>query len=476
MKMGNTVIPQLAEFTEELSFGDLPPDIIDESKRIILDAIGCTLGGTTHEKGLIGVEFARSFRGSPEATVIGYGDRLSCLGAAFANAELMNALDFDPILPPGHVTPYVLPTALAVGESKGKSGKELILVTALAHEISYRIGKAMDYLRDIKEGKVVRIPVFGYSSSIFGSVAGVGKLKGFDKQTLANAMGLAGSICPANTQKAWQMHAPSTTVKYTVAGWLNLGALTAAGMAELGHRGDIRILDDEWGFGRFIGSTRWEPDVIIADLGKKWLFTPFVSYKPYPFCRNMATPLDCLIHLVEENDIKPEEIESIHALTEGFAMEPVWLNRIIERPSDAQFSMAHGLALVAHRIPPGPRWQDMDVVMNPSILKLMDKVTCDVHPDYVKALEENPTARPSKVEIRARGKVFVEERLYPKGSPSPLPETYSTTNELIAKFKTNASRMLLPQKIEAAVDMLLKLEDIKDISDLLKLVSLRNGV
>lgn len=52
------------------------------------------------------------------------------------------------------MTPYVLPGAIAVGESRHSSGKELVAAVALSHEMSNRIGKAMDYLRDMKDGKM----------------------------------------------------------------------------------------------------------------------------------------------------------------------------------------------------------------------------------------------------------------------------------------------------------------------------------
>jgi len=54
--MDKPVITQLAEFVDALRFEDLPNDVVEESKRIILDSIGCAIGGITHDKGKIGLE------------------------------------------------------------------------------------------------------------------------------------------------------------------------------------------------------------------------------------------------------------------------------------------------------------------------------------------------------------------------------------------------------------------------------------
>ncbi|MFC2066584.1 MmgE/PrpD family protein [Chloroflexota bacterium] len=468
-----TVITGLSDFAAGLKFEDLPSDVVDEARRIILDSIGCGLAGVTHDRSKAGLAFARQFGGLPQATVIGYGDRLSNIGAAFANGELINALDLDAVLPPGHVSPMVFPAPLAVGENLGSSGKELIVATALAHEMSFRFGKAMVNQRDVRDGKISFPAVMGYNSTIFGATAAVGKIKKFDTMLMANALGIAGSIAPVNSMTAWVKHAPSSTIKYhQLAGLFSFSAITAASLAQLGHRGDICILDDEWGFWRFSGSSKWEPEWLTKDLGTKWLFPPFQLYKPYPHCRILHGSLDALIHIVRENNIKPEEIESIHAWVEAFCMEPVWNNRVIENPIDAQFSVAHGLSLAAHDIPPGPEWQDMETVMDPGILKLMDRVTYELHPDYTRAIEEDPRSRLSRVAVKARGKTFTEERRYPKGTPSPIPETFFTTDELVAKFEHNAQRALPARKIAPAWDAILKLEGMDNISELMKLVSI----
>jgi 2-methylcitrate dehydratase PrpD len=151
--MTRTIAEQLADFTANADFTSLPAEVVNESKRLVLDSLGCGLAAVGHPKGRIGIEYGQMTGGSgSDATIIGTSHRVSVFGAAFANGELINALDFDAVLPPGHVTPYVLPGALAVGESLGVSGKDLIVAVALAHEMSYRFGKAMDYHRVLKDG------------------------------------------------------------------------------------------------------------------------------------------------------------------------------------------------------------------------------------------------------------------------------------------------------------------------------------
>ncbi|MFC1963776.1 MmgE/PrpD family protein [Chloroflexota bacterium] len=468
----DTIITRLADFTAQTKYEDLPPEAVEESKRIILDSIGCALAGATSEKGKGGLALARQFGGVAEATVIGFGDKVSVWGAAFANGELINSLDYDALLFPGHLTPFMLPAYLAAAESRHSSGKELLLTNALAHEISHRIGRAMTYLRDINNGREAFPPVFGYSCSIFGGAAGVGRIKGFDAGLLADAMGMAGQISPAHSMTAWAKHTPSTLAKYLVAGWLAQGCLTAASLAELRYRGDIDILEGEFGYWRYMGSTKWEPQLITDQLGKEWRFQAGQIYKPYPHCRVMHGPFDCLLYILEENDIKPEEIESITIWGDNVCDEPIWTSPIVETQADAQFSMAHGVSVAAHRIPPGPEWQDYETIMSPSVLALMERITIKPHPGFVDAILKEPLSRMSKAEVKARGKTFTEERRYPKGTPSPQPETFMTNEELIAKFKHNAQRILPWHKIDAAVEAVMEIEHMDDVSRLMNLVAI----
>lgn len=474
-----TNVEALASFTFQTNFEQLPSQVTEESKRLLIDSIGCALGGLIHPKGQIGVQYAKLQGAGVEgqqATVLGTGDRVAASAAAFANGELINALDFDAILPPGHVSPYVIPCALAAAEIAKSNGKDLIAAIAISHEMSNRIGKALDYLRDVKDGKPSPPAVFGYSSTVFGAAAAAGKVKGHSQTLLTNALGIAGSMAPVNTQWSWSLHTPTATVKYGLAGAVTQAAMAASTLAELGHTGDIQMLDDgEHGFRKMIGSLRWAPERITKDIGQHWYFPNEQSYKPYPHCRILHGPLDVLIQVIEANGIKPSEIENIRAWVEGWVMEPLWTNTNIEHVTQAQFSMAHGLALGAHLIPSGKSWQKPEVVFDPSVLALMEKVECIEHPDYSSMIAANPASRPTRIEVRARGQVFVGESLYPKGSPTPDPTTRMTDAEISAKFTRNAEGVLTDAQIKSFLDRLWCLELESDISNLLPLLSPQAG-
>jgi 2-methylcitrate dehydratase PrpD len=470
-----TVIDQLAEFTASTCLETLPAGVVEECKRVLLDSIGCALGGHSHPKGTIALDYARQLGpgvAGAQASVLGSQDRLSAAAAAFANSELINALDFDAILPPGHVSPYVIPGALAAAEAAGASGAQLLSALAVGHEISNRMGKGLDYLRDVKDGKPAPPPVHGYASTIFGATAAISKVRSHARQLGAHAMAIAASMAPMNAQWSWSMHVPTASIKYAVGGALVQAAWTGAALAELGHTGDRRLLDDAgFGWARMSGSSRWEPDSVLPGLGRDWGFPAEQTYKPYPHCRSQHGPMQLVRELVAEHGLRPAEITRIHAWVEGHVMHELWLNRTIDHVTIGQFSVAHGLAMAAHMFPPDKSWQSPDRVFDPSVLALMDKVSFEAHPDYAKLLLSNAASRPARVEISARGQRYVAERRWAKGTPSPDPATFMSNDELSQKFIGNAQGVLPLSQAAQAVDCIWRLESVRNVEELMVLLT-----
>jgi 2-methylcitrate dehydratase PrpD len=467
--MESTLARSLAEFSEAVTCSDLPPEVIEESKRVLLDSVGCALAAVNEPRGRMGIRFGviAGGDGGP-ASIFGTTQRTSTVGAAFANAELICTLDFDAVLPPGHVSPFVLPSILAEAEARSISGGRVLEAIAISHEMSLRFGKAMDYTRDPQTGQLPPSGVFGYSPAIFGATAGVGHIMRQSRETLANGLGIAASISMVNSARAWMAHAPATTIKPTMAGPIAQLALTAAYMAELGHRGDVEILDDvQVGYPKFIGSSRWEPAVLLDGLGTKWRFPNESTYKPYPHCRINHGPVQLVSALVEEHGIRPDEISAIRAWGEAWVQQPVWMNEVIDDVVDAQFSLPHGIAMAAHLVPAGREWQDPTRVHSDSVMSLMRRTTFLPHPDYAEALRSNSAARPTRVEVDARGQTYSGERLFPRGTPSPDPSTFISTGELVEKFLSNAAGVIEDDSAERVVDLVMHLEGITDVAEVL---------
>ena len=465
-----SIATTLARFAADIRFEDLPPDVVTESKRILLNSLGCALAAVDLDKGRIGIEFAGILGSSDQtATIFGSPQRSSIFGAAFANGELINALDFDAILPPGHVSPYVLPGALAVAEADRASGRDLVLAVAIAHEMSNRFGKAMDYIRDVVDGEFRMPPVLGYTSTIFGATAAVMRLRRTDADATAHALAIAAAITPVNSHRSWLEHTPVATIKYTMAGPVTQAALTAAHMAFLGHRGDPAVFDDaEFGYRRFIGSGRWQPERLVAGIGRDWRFQRENSFKVYPHCRAPHGLIDLLVGILDENGLATSEIDAVRAWGEGHVERACWTTKAINDPVDAQFSTTHGLAVGAQHLPNSKIWQSPEVVFAPHVLGLMDKITFHIHPDWASSIVNDPAARPSRVEVDARGRTFTATLRYPKGTPGAAGGVAMSEEELVEKFRLNALGVLDPDVTEEAIKSLMNLDAVDDVSAVLR--------
>lgn len=466
------VTQTVVDFAMETGFDDLPDEVKQESKRVLLDSLGCALGGIVTDKGRYAIRLARKLQGPPESTIIGIGDKVSSGSAAFANGELINALDMDAILsPPGHVAPYVIPACLALAESEWASGKDLILAIALGHEISIRIAAALTrmYSTD-SEGKLKVSDVFGFDSSILGGIIGCGKILELDREKMLHAMGIAAYATPIPAFIKWGMTPPAAMTKYTSTGWVSLAEVIAALLAEMGYTGDTSVLDGDYGFWKMFASDKWEPNIVTEKLGKEWQFLG-ISYKPYPCCRCMHGALDSFIEIMEENNLTPQDIESVGILAHPLDDLPLWQNVEITTHIDAQFSVPYNFAVAAYGINLGADWQDPRVMKDPRILDFMKKVSHGLHPDWGKARLQDPRSMLSSVEVTAKGQTFKKEKTWAKGDPSPE-EGKMKDEELEAKFRSNASKILDEHKIEEAVKTVFELEKAEDISELLEYLSL----
>jgi 2-methylcitrate dehydratase PrpD len=185
------VTEPILDFVEKYrNYENIPEKIIHEIKRALLDGLGNALGGLASDKGKIGAEMARMLGGPQDATVIGVGGKVSAAAAAFANAELLNGLDMDPI---PHVPPVVLPAILAVAEAEGISGREFLSALAVGLEIAQRLNSQFGMVMITSYAKYGKTPdVFSNGNeNIIGAAIGCAVAMGLDREKIAQALGIA---------------------------------------------------------------------------------------------------------------------------------------------------------------------------------------------------------------------------------------------------------------------------------------------
>ncbi len=321
--------------------GNAVPEAVREAARwLILDHLGCAIGGSTLQPGKILLELLGEQGGAPQATVFASGERTSLLNAIYLNSALSNLLDFDDTLA-GHPGGTAISPALNVGEQLGRSGAEIIEAIAFAYEIMIRVQNA-----GRPSPERYRL-VYGLSVwQTLGAVVAAGRLLRLDREQWRHALGLAAVNAPVPNMRKLGLELDERPFSWSKNnyGWASQGGVLGALLARRGFLGNDNILDSERGFWRMAGSDRWEPEAVLDGLGDSWQL-PRTGIKPYAACRWTHSAIDAVRLLREQHpDLMPEliaglELETFYEVARNLsAAEPTDI-------IDAQFSVRHVMAL-----------------------------------------------------------------------------------------------------------------------------------
>ncbi|HEX76730.1 MAG TPA: MmgE/PrpD family protein [Dehalococcoidia bacterium] len=477
------VMDRLTSFITRTQFNDLPEDVIHETKRVLLDSIGCALPGHAVERGKIAIGFAKKLGGSSgttRSTIIGTKDKVCPANAAFADGELINTLDFDALSRAGlHDTPTVISAPLTQAEAVGASGKDLILATALAFEISGRIKLAAPggYAASPEQGGKILFPeVGGNSPATLGGAAGAGKLLKLNQGKMGFAIAIAGYICPPNTlEQVGHSVRPVRMTKYTPPGWGAHTAVSSAMLADMGYTGDTSLFDGDFGFWRYTGALKgqWNTEKVVDGLGKSWFVQ--INYKQYPAGLCIAGALDKFIQIIGENDIRPEEIE--HVTLQPHPRVQFHGEAKLVTHDDYSFNPVYLLTCAAHRLAPTD-WHEEHVRQDVKIQKYMRWLTPkvsiapwdEIEKDFALAKLEDPRTYQQRCEVVAKGKTFRGVARHPKGGWW-AEDLRNTDEELVKKFVGNASKVLSSDKVNKAAQTIMQLEKLGNTAELLNILA-----
>ena len=290
----------LAQFAASLGYDDVPERVREHCKDLLLDALACALAGHQGEETHQMAALAGALAQSSEASVLG-GGRLSLAGATLLNGYLITATTMCDVhrATMTHVTPEVIPPALAIAEGDGNSGRDLLAAIAAGCEVTTRIGIGLDYPEFRKRG--------WHGPGVlgpFGAAAAVGRLRGFDAETMARAFGLAGSQA-AGTFAAWG----TPTVKFHQCRGA-LSGLMAALLAEQQFVATREFLTAKDGglFNTYTNGGRL--DLAIGDLGKRWELEQ-IALRLWPSASLMQGMNTALFEILAQHAVDPAKIKTV---------------------------------------------------------------------------------------------------------------------------------------------------------------------
>lgn len=274
-------LADLAVYAEETN---LPGEVRDYAEAITVDALANAVAGRTAETVAEFEAATRALAGSGRHAVCA-GQPLAAWAAAGQNAYQMTVHTMCDVYRPAlcHVTPEVVPAALAAAELAGASGSDFLLACAIGLEVTTRVCLALDY------------PAFrarGWHSpgvaGAIGAAAAAGRLLGLDAAGMTGCLGLAGA------QAAGTFVAMGTVaVKFHQANGARAG-LSAALYAARGFAGSRRVLTAADGGILSTYSGGGIPERACADLGRSWELGN-ISMRAYPAASTLQALVDCLL-------------------------------------------------------------------------------------------------------------------------------------------------------------------------------------
>ena len=298
---------KLAEFVKNISLTDVPTDVIDCSKLVLLDTLGAMMAASApkYSAGKILKEHIKSLGGVEESTIIGQGSKSSCVNAALVNGTLGYYCDNE-VYDPGtvmHTPAIIIPTCLAVGEREKADGRNFTVAFILGVEFGARVSSALN-------PRVLYDRGF-HPSSIAGSIGAAvaaGRLVGLESNQFSIALGLAAQ--QTSGLLAWKedFSENARPFNHSIAA---RNGLTAALLAKRGFGGPPDIFEGIYHiFRAYSKEDECDPGKLTMDLGRKFSITE-LAFKRYSCCAFLHPGLDALSVIMDNHRLESEDIESI---------------------------------------------------------------------------------------------------------------------------------------------------------------------
>ncbi len=440
----------LAKFAATLKYEDIPERVREYCKNVLLDTLACAVAGHQGEETHQVAALASGLAQSAESSVIG-GDRLSLAGATVLNGYLITAVTMCDIHRSTltHITPEVVPPALAIAERDALSGRELLVALAAGCETTTRVGIGLDYPEFRRRG--------WHGPGVigpFGAAAAVGRLLAFDSDTMAKAFGLAGSQS-AGTFAAWG----TPTVKFHQCRGA-LSGLMAALLAQQKFLATSEFFTAKDGglYNTYTNGGR--PEAVTEGLGRRWELEQ-IALRLWPSASTIQGIITAMFDLVEKHQLDPAKVKKLRVAMSKTAVDMHGIFPRYKAKFEALLSTHYAAAAILHDRELSLAQFEPARYDDPQLRRFAaERVEVKADPELtgVQALVEADMADGSTIAVRCD---------HPRGSPeNPL-----TRAQIEDKFRTYARARLSDAHVEqviGAVTQLEKLGSTRKLMDMLR--------
>lgn len=448
---------ELARYVTSLRYGDLTPAAVHFAKKLLIDAIGCAVGGYHSEPSAIARRLASQTAGMPPAHLLGSATCTSMEAATFANSVMLRYLDFNDTytsIGEGHPSDAI-PAVLAVSDGLRLSGKDTILGLAAAYEVYNGLADSVS-LRDKGWDH-------GYFV-VFAATAGAGKLLGLTLEQMGNAIAIASaSNVPTRQTRSgelsmWKGCATAASAR---------AGVFAAQLAEEGMTGPTEAFEGRHGvFDQVTGPFKLQP--LGAHPRGFGLERTGIKYFPTEY--HSQVPLGLVLKLRERvavEDIEVVRVETYNLAYSEIGSEPQKWNPQTRETADHSLPYMLAAALQGGSI--SLATFDEARIRDRGLRPLMNRIKVSDNAEFTR---EFPRIMKNRIEIVTKsGRRLVEEGHYPKGHL----ENPMTDAEVESKFRALCNGLMPGDRCEALLRALWALEHAQDLGQVLELVRIEGN-
>ncbi len=333
---------RIAEHIGRVEFAALPATSVAATKRAVLDGLGVMLAASGMSRDVLPfIELARCQGGPPQATLLGFGDRVGFSTAALANGSLAHALDYEDAFDaaPTHPNASLLPAAFGAVQARGPiSGREFIVAAAAGCDLVCRM--ALSLRRPMEAGGWYPPPILG----AHGAVAAVARLLKLTDVQIIDALSLllCHNTCPGEIK-----YSPDTVIRAVREAFPCQAAVQSVLLAERGVRGFAQPLEGRAGFFRLYADDFYEPSDLLHGLGERYWIEE-LSFKQWPCCRGTHAFIEAAQALRREHRFDHRDAVRIDVIgdeVQRMLCEPLAQKRTPRTLIDAKFSLPFTVAV-----------------------------------------------------------------------------------------------------------------------------------